>query len=165
MCLEHIEMLRTELVGTAPDDLHAEAGVTTTHTRKLCSVTPTVGASVGGLIPSGDAERICGTRGVDIEGRSGRAKGVDIEPLKYHCGAEMVARGGKVLEPLGLQAVLDSASGVTGISKRLLERLRRHFEGVDVSPLEFGPGISGRRPRSYGAVLDNGRPAGDTPGP
>ena len=158
-------MLRTELVGTAPDDLHAEAGVTTTHTRKLCSVTPTVGASVGGLIPSGDAERICGTRGVDIEGRSGRAKGVDIEPLKYHCGAEMVARGGKVLEPLGLQAVLDSASGVTGISKRLLERLRRHFEGVDVSPLEFGPGISGRRPRSYGAVLDNGRPAGDTPGP
>ena len=139
MCLEHIKMLRTELVGTAPDDPHAEAGVTTAHTRKLCSVTPTVGASVGGLIPSGDAERICGTRGVDIEERSGGAKGVDIKPLKYHCGAEMVARGGKALEPLGLQAVLDSASGVIGISERLLERLRRHFGGVDVSPLESGP--------------------------
>ena len=32
----------------------------------------------------------------------GGAKGVDIEPLKYHCGAEMMARGGKILEPLGL---------------------------------------------------------------
>ena len=32
----------------------------------------------------------------------------------------------------GMQAVLDSASGVTGISERLLERLRRHFGGVDV---------------------------------
>ena len=31
MCLEHIEMLRTELVGTAPDVPHAEAGVTMTH--------------------------------------------------------------------------------------------------------------------------------------
>ena len=43
------------------------------------------------------------------------------------------------MEPLGLQAVLDSASGVTGISERLLERLRRHFGGVDVSPLKSGP--------------------------
>ena len=49
-------MLRTELVGTAPDDPHAEAGVTMTHARKLCGVTPPVGASVGGLIPSGDVE-------------------------------------------------------------------------------------------------------------
>ena len=103
-------MLRTELVGTAPDDPHAEAGVTMTHARKLCGVTPPVGASVGGLIPSGDVERICVTRGVDIEERSGEAKGVDIEPLRYHCGAELVARGGKTLEPLGLQAVLDSTS-------------------------------------------------------
>ena len=39
ICLEHIEMLRTELVGTAPDDPHAEAGVTMTHARKLCGVT------------------------------------------------------------------------------------------------------------------------------
>ena len=37
--------------------------------------------------------------------RSGGAKGVDIKPLKYHCGAELVARGGKTMEPLGLQAV------------------------------------------------------------
>ena len=94
-----------------------------------------MGASVDGLIPSGDVERICVTRGVDIEGRSGGVKGVDIDSLKYHCGAEMVARGGKALEPLGLQAVLESASGVTGIS----ERLRRHFGGVDISPLESGP--------------------------
>ena len=58
MCLEQIEMLRTELVGTAPDDTYAEAGVTMTHARKLCGVTPPVGASVGGLIPSRDVERI-----------------------------------------------------------------------------------------------------------
>ena len=80
MCLEHIEMLRTELVGTASDDPHAEAGVTMKHARKLCGVTPPVGASVGGLIPSGDVERIFVTRGVDIEERSGGAKGVGIEP-------------------------------------------------------------------------------------
>ena len=139
ICLEQIERLRTELVGTAPDDPHAEAGVTMTHARKLCGVTPPVGTNVGGLIPSGDVEKICVTRGVDIEGRSGGAKGVDIEPLRYHCGAELVARGGKTLEPLGMQAILDSASGVTGISERLLERLRRHFGGVDVSPLKSGP--------------------------
>ena len=48
ICLEHIEMLRTELVGTAPDDPHAEAGVTMTHARKSCGVIPPVGASVGG---------------------------------------------------------------------------------------------------------------------
>ena len=139
MCLEQIEMLRTELVGTAPDDPRAETGVTMTHARKLCGLTPPVGANLGGLIPSGDVEQICVTRGVNIEERSGGAKGVDIEPLRYHCGAELVARGGKALEPLGLQAVLDSASGVTGISERLLERLRRHFGGVDVSPLKSGP--------------------------
>ena len=139
ICLEQIEMLRTELVGTAPDDPHAEAGVTMTHARKLCGITPRVGASVGGLIPSGDVEQIRVTRGVDIEERSGGAKGVDIEPLRYHCGAELAARGGKTLEPLRMQAVLDSASGVTGISERLLERLRRHFGGVDVSPLKSGP--------------------------
>ena len=139
ICLEQIEMLRTELVGTAPDDPHAEARVTMTHARKLCGVTPPVGASVGGLIPSGDVERICVTRGVDIEERSGGAKGVDLEPLRCHCGAERVARGGKTLEPLGMQAVPDSASGVTCISERLLERLRRYFGGVDVSPLNSGP--------------------------
>ena len=100
---------------------------------------PPVGTNVGGLIPSGDVEQICVTRGEDIEERSGGAKGVDIEPLRYHCGAELVARGGKTLEPLGMQAGLDSASGVTGISERLLERLRRHFGGVDVSPLKSGP--------------------------
>ena len=98
-----------------------------------------MGASVGGLIPSGDVEQIYVTRGVDIEKRSGGTKGVNIEPLRYHSGAELVTRGGKTLEPLGLQAVLDSASGVTGISERLLERLRRQFGGVDVSPLKFGP--------------------------
>ena len=64
---------------------------------------------------------------------------MDIEPLSYHCGAELVARGGKTLGPLGLQAVLDNASGVTSISERLLEWLRRHFGGVDVSPLKAGP--------------------------
>ena len=40
ICLEQIEMLRTELVGTAPDDPHAEAGETMTHAQKLCGVTP-----------------------------------------------------------------------------------------------------------------------------
>ena len=139
LCLEQIEMLRTELVGTAPDDPHVEAGVTMTHARKLCGVTPFVGVSVVGLIPSGDVERIGVTRGVDIEERSGGVKGVENEPLKYHCGTERVARGGKTMGPLGLQAVLDSASGVTGISERLLERLRKHFGGVDVSPLKSGP--------------------------
>ena len=66
MCLEQTEMLCTELVGTATDDSHAEAGVTMTHARKLCGITPPVGASVGGLIPSGDVERMGMTRGVDI---------------------------------------------------------------------------------------------------
>jgi hypothetical protein len=131
-------MLRTELVGTAPDDPHAEAGVTTTHARKLCGVTPPVGASVGDLIPSRDVEQIGVTRGVDIEERSGGAKAVDIKPLMYHCRPELVTRGGKTVESLGLQAVMDSASGVTCISERLLERLRNDFGGVDVLPLRSG---------------------------
>ena len=38
-----------------------------------------------------------------------------------------------------MQAVLDNASGVTGISDRLLERLRKHFGGADVSLLKSGP--------------------------
>ena len=114
MWLEQIEMLRTELNGTAPDDPHAEAGVTTTHARKLCGVR--------------------GHRGVQWW-----VKGVDIEPLKYHCGAEPVARGGETMQPLGLQAVLNSASGVSNIPERLLERLRKHFKGVDVPPLKPGP--------------------------
>ena len=132
-------MLRTELAGTAPDEPHAEAEVIMMHAQKLCDVTPPVGASVGGLIPSGDVERICLTRGVDIEEHRDGAKGVGIEPLKYHCGAELVARGSKTMKPLVLQAVLDSASGVTGISERLLERLRKPFGGVDVSPLKSRP--------------------------
>ena len=150
MCLEYIEMLRTELFGTAPYDSHAGARETMTHARKLCVVTPTVGASVGGLIPSGNVERICVTRGVDIEERSGGAKGVDIEPLKCRCGAELVARGGKTMEPLGLQAVLDSASGVTGISERLLEWLEKAFWWSRCLAAEVWavPGIGGRRPRS-----------------
>ena len=139
MCLEQIEMLRTELIGTVPDDPHAGAGVMMTYAQKLCGVTPPMGASIGGLIPSGDVERIGVTRGVDIEERSGGVKGVDIEPLKYQCGAKLVARGGKRMEPLGLQAVLDNASGVTDISECLLERLKKHFGGVDVSPLKSGP--------------------------
>ena len=139
MCLEQIEILRTELVGTAPDDPYAEAGVIMTHARKLCSVTPPAGASADGLIPSGEVERICVTRGVDIEERSGGVKGVGIEPLKYHGGAELMARGGKTMEPFGLQAVLDRASGVMVISERLLERLGKHFGGVDISPLKSKP--------------------------
>ena len=139
MCLEQIEMLRTELAGTAPDDPHAEAGVTMTHARKLYGVAPPVGASVGGLISSGDVERIGVIRGVDIEERSGGAKGVDVEPLRYHCGAELVARGGKTMEPLGLQEGLDGAYVVTGILERLLERLRSHFDSVDVSLLKSEP--------------------------
>ena len=46
ICLEQIEMFRTELVGTAPDDPHAEAGVTMTYARKLCGGTPPVRASI-----------------------------------------------------------------------------------------------------------------------
>ena len=37
-----------------------------------------------------------------------------------------------------MQAVLDSAFYVTGISECLLERLREHFGGVEVSPLRSG---------------------------
>ena len=66
------------------------------------------------------------------------AKGVDIEPLKNPCGAELVACG-KTMESLGLQAVLDSASGVTGISERLVEQPRKHFREVDISSLKSGP--------------------------
>ena len=39
MCLEQIEILRTEVVETAPDDPHAEAGVTMAHAQTLCGVT------------------------------------------------------------------------------------------------------------------------------
>ena len=39
---------------------------------------------------------------MDIEERSGGAKGVDIKPLRCHCEAELVARGGIPLEPHGL---------------------------------------------------------------
>ena len=109
MCLEPIEILCTELVGTAPGEPHAEAKITMTHARNLYGVTSPVGSSVGGLIPSGNVERIGVTRGVDIVEHSGGAKEADIEPLKYHCGAELVARGGKTMESLGFQAVLDSA--------------------------------------------------------
>ena len=123
----------------APDDPHAEAGVTMTYTGILCGVAPPMGASLGGLNTFGDVGRIGVARGVDIEKRSCETKGVDIEPLKYRCGAELVARGGKPMEPLGLQAVLDSATGVTGILDYLLERPRKHFDGVDVSPLKSGP--------------------------
>ena len=132
-------MLRTELVGTAPDDPHEEDGLTRTHAQKLCGTTSSVGARVGGLNPSGDVERIGATREMDIEERIGGAKGVDIKPLKHHCGAEQVACGGRTMEPVGFQAVLDSISGDTGISERLLERLRKHFGGVDVSLLKSGP--------------------------
>ena len=83
-----------------------------------------MGASVGGLILSGDVKQVGVAQAVDIEERSGGAKKVDIEP---HCGTELVARGGKTMEPLGLQAVLDSAFGVVGIPERLLEWLRKHF--------------------------------------
>ena len=83
-----------------------------THARKKCGVTSPVEVSVGGSIPSGDTERIGLRRGVDIKERSGGAKGVAIEPLKYHCENELVARSDKTMKPLGLQAVLDSASGV-----------------------------------------------------
>ena len=150
MCLEQIEMLRTKLVGMAPDDPHAGAGVTMTHARKLCGVTPPVGSSVGGLITSGDVERIGVTRGVDIEERSGGAKGVDIEFLKYHCGAELVAHGGKTMKPHGLQTVLNRASGVTGISERLLEQLRKKKWWCRCLAAEVWavPGIGGQRPRS-----------------
>ena len=123
----------------APDDPRAEAGVTMTYTGILCGVAPPMGASLGGLNTFGDVGRIGVARGVDIEKRSCETKGVDIEPLKYRCGAELVARGGKPMEPLGLQAVLDSATGVTGILDYLLERPRKHFDGVDVSPLKSGP--------------------------
>ena len=34
---------------------------------------------------------------------------------------------------------MDSASDVTGVSECLLEWLRKHFGGVDVSPLKSGP--------------------------
>ena len=64
---------------------------------------------------------------------------MDIKPLTYHCGAEPVARGGKTMEPFGLQAILASASSVTDISERRLARLRKHFGGVDVSLLKSGP--------------------------
>ena len=78
------------------------------------------------------------TWGVDIEERSGGVKKVNIEPLKYHCGAELLARGGQTMESLGLRALLDSASGVTGILERLLEWLRKQNGGLDVSPLKSG---------------------------
>ena len=43
------------------------------------------------------------------------------------------------MEPLGLQDLLYSAYGVRGISERLLNRLREHFGGVNISLLTSGP--------------------------
>ena len=40
------------------------------------------------------------TQGVDIEERSGGARGENIERLKYHCGTELVAHGSDNMEPL-----------------------------------------------------------------
>ena len=58
-------------------------------------------------------------------------------------------RTGKIMESLGLQAILDSAPGVTCISERLLKRLRKYFDGVDLAAEVWAvPGIGGRRPRS-----------------
>lgn len=77
-------------------------------------------------------------RCMDAEEHIGAVKGVRIEHLKYHCGAELVAPGGHIIELLGLQAVLDGASGITSISECLLGLLREHW-GEKVPPPESGP--------------------------
>ena len=79
------------------------------------------------------------TQGVNIEERSGGARGDNIKPLKYYCGAELMARGSDTTESLGLQPVLDSVSRLTGISESLLKRLKTHFGGVDALPLKCEP--------------------------
>ena len=61
-----------------------------------------------------------------------------IEPLKYHCGAELVVHG-KTMEPLGFEAFLDSASSVTSIAEHLLERLRNYFGAADALPVKSEP--------------------------
>lgn len=102
--------------------------MTTTHTRKLVSVTQPVDMSVDGLVPPRS-----------LVERKSVVRGVYIESIKYHGVTEQVTPRSQTIEPPGLQAVLDSAVGVTGISKRLMERLRDHFSGVEVSPLKSGP--------------------------
>ena len=149
MCLEQIEKLCTELVGTAPDDPHAEVEVTMTHARTLCGVIPPVGTSVGGLVPSGDVERIGVTRGVDVEEHSGGAKGVDVEPLKYHCGAELVACGGKTMDRwvAGNSGQCFRRYGYFRAPAGAAEKIFwwRRCLAAEVWAV---PGIGGRRPRS-----------------
>lgn len=51
-------------------------------------------------------------RGVDIKERNGAARGIYIGYQNYHFGAKLATLGGQTLEPLGLPAVLGSASWV-----------------------------------------------------
>ena len=59
----------------------------------------------------------------------------DFELLRYHCAANIVVSGGQTLEPVVLNAVLDSGSDVTDFSECLLKRLQAYFAEVQVSRL------------------------------
>ena len=125
VCLEQIQMLRMELVGTEVHDSPADDGMSKACARRMGCVTT----------PNGEDS---GVGSEALPGGSLGGAGVDMEPLQYHCGADLVVPGGVTLAPLGLKAVLDSASGVTGMSESLLGQLREHFGGVEVSPLPSG---------------------------
>ena len=110
MCLKKLKVMRTELVGSESYGPPEDDGVNKKCNHKL-----------GGRISLED---------VSIGG------GLDVEKLKYHRAANIVVLGGQMLEPLTLNAVLDSCSGVKGISECLLMKwLHAHFGGVQVSRL------------------------------
>lgn len=108
------------------------------------------------MVLSGNAvSRMGVARVVHIEERNVKLRGVHIKYPKCQCKTRLVTPGGRALEPLETQTVLDSVYGVAGILERLLERLREHFGGVEVSSLKFGPcQVSGDLGRALQASYD-----------
>lgn len=63
--------------------------------------------------------------------------------------------GAQILNPVELQRVLDSSSGVRSILERLMEQMGEYFGDVEVSPLMAGPcRLSAAEGRSLGAISD-----------
>ena len=67
----------------------------------------------------------------------GESDDVDIEPVQFHCTANIMVPGGEKHAPLEVKAVLNSASGITAISVPLLEKVAAQLSGTEMSrPLQ-----------------------------
>ena len=88
MCLEKLEVMRTELGESEPHGPPKDDNMNKIYNRKVGSRTSSEGVSV--------------------------AHDVDGELLTYQCAANVLAPGGHTLKSLVLQAVLERCSNVTG---------------------------------------------------